>query len=170
MQKPVRFVKYLLSDNLFAVMRLASLLVVCLAAFPSEPSYAQEAPSLTVTPVGDLSFGVFSVERGGGSVLVDARSGDCRPLAGALMLKNLCQRGQFEIHGQPEAQVMVEVMPANASSQVELKNLSLYPGGIVRLGVDGKARLHVGGELYTGRADAMTSVNLHYMVNVSYLQ
>lgn len=148
-------------------------LVVFVATVGIQHSWAEgevSLPEITIMPMSTLSFGTFSVERGVGSVVVDARSGSCTPKAGVVMLKNLCERGQFEIRGQPEAQILVELLPGDAAVGAQLKNLTLYPSGILKLGLDGKARVQVGGEFFAQSSQRSDTIDTQYMVSVNYLK
>jgi hypothetical protein len=133
---------------------------------------AQELPPLEIVQIAPFSFGAFSVEGGGGAITVDARSGACAPRGGVVMLKQLCDRGQFEVRGQAGAQLMVEVLPGVSNvAGIELRNLQLYPAeNIITLGLDGKARIQVGGELVAHGASRDSTFNASYMVSVNYLQ
>lgn len=167
MMTPNRIVKYFLFKlaRYFCIANAISIFSMCATASAQEVT----AP-LTITSLTELSFGAFSVEHGGGSVVVDPRSGACLPLSGAVMLRNLCERGQFEIRGVPESQVMIEILPGSSTDATQLKNLTIYPEGIVKLGLDGKTRVQVGGELSVASTQNIRTVSLGYLVNVSYLQ
>ena len=99
---------------------------------------SQTTDSLRVREIMPISFSKFTVNQGVGSVEVDARSGACLPI-GAVMIRSMCQRGQFEVYGVPGSRVLVQAMAgATSGAQATVDNISLYPpDGIVTIGANG---------------------------------
>src|SRR5690606_9332853 len=99
-----------------SIMRiLLKLLLPC--AFFAMPNTvgAVDAPrQLIITQLSALSFGTFTLSGSGGSVGVDAGSGACRP-SGVVMIRNFCEAGRVEIRGEPQAELLVEIVPSGVA-------------------------------------------------------
>lgn len=135
------------------------------AEVPTEP-----VEPLRVREVMPLSFGNFAVDGSAGSVEVDAASGTCRP-QGAVMIRSMCERGQFELYGIPGSRVLVQIISeTNASHGATIDKVVLFPAdGMVTIAANGIAYFYVGGRLSIPRQGKGVGVQANYHVEASYL-
>lgn len=100
-----------------------------------------------VRTTSPISFGEFSLGPNG-RITVDPRSGTCSAQGGAVMTKNICSRGVFEVHGLPGEQVMVS-LPAQSSMnpQMIMTNFTTDKPNPLVIGADGRVVVGYGATL-----------------------
>lgn len=124
--------------------------------------------SIRVRELSSIHFGYFAVNQGTGAVVVDAHSGACLP-QGVTMINTMCDRARFEVYGEPNARVIVQLVP-DRSNYGQLDTLKLDPSdGMVTLDNQGLAYFYVGGTFRIERQLQKAQVSATYYVDVNYL-
>lgn len=125
--------------------------------------------TIRIREIMPIHFGRFTVERGVGSVEVDARSGACQP-HNAVMIRALCERGQFEIYGAPGSRVLVQVIAGGNQAGATLDRVTTYPAdGILTIGANGLAYVYIGGRMTVAQQKNRNELQVNYQLDVNYL-
>jgi hypothetical protein len=131
---------------------------------------------LRVRQLQAIEFGVFSGERGGGSITVSPTGS--RSVRGNVSIVGAGGGGpaEFEILGQP-GEIVTIYLPERAilsrnsgNAEAVITNLKVSPEGSITLDSQGRARIKVGGTLQVPGVISSGSYNGSFDLDVRYLR
>lgn len=149
--------------------RCLCVLIITIITPGDAQSANQDTQGIRVREMMPINFGRFTVERGSGFVSVDARSGGCNP-HNAVMIRAMCDRGQFEIYGVPQSRVLVQVTSGATQGGAVLDQITTYPAdGVVTLGANGIGYIYIGGRIGISQQRQTQDLQTYYHLEVNYL-
>ena len=128
-----------------------------------------------VRQISPLQFGTFTVGRGDGNIIVDARNGGCTASGSIVMIGAQCDHAEFEIIGKPGRRVMISLphdsVLENESQRgrMRMKKMTVWPEDFLTLDANGKARVAVGATLKANSNERSGSYSGLFSVDVRYV-